>query len=313
LARTYFAGDALPVYNPWLGPDQFAAWLGCEMELRVAQFTSWVKPFVKDWSQHQTFEIDPHNKWWQLYLDLLVASVEYGKDKWVTSYPDLHCGVDGLAAVRGPENLLMDMLTEPAMLTEPMKEMTRLFKYVFDVTSDIILPAGQGTSNWTMGWSDQCFMCIGHNDVTCMISPELFDRFCFDDTRECSARADINIYHLDGPGQISHLDRLLSIDSLNCIQWIQGAGSPPPSQWLDLLERIQASGKSVQVYYGPGHSNDADLHREVELLCSKLDPCRLFIWAIVNSIEQADALVQHTKEICKSKRSGHMFIPKALN
>ena len=54
LARTYFAGDSLPVYNPWLGPDQFAAWLGCEIELRVAQFTSWVKPFVKDWSEYQS-------------------------------------------------------------------------------------------------------------------------------------------------------------------------------------------------------------------------------------------------------------------
>jgi len=36
-----------------------------------------------------------------------------------------------------------------------MRQMTQLFKDVVDETSRIILPAGQGTSNWTMGWSAQ--------------------------------------------------------------------------------------------------------------------------------------------------------------
>jgi len=310
LARTYFGGDALPVYNPWFGPDQFAAWLGCEMELRVAQFTSWVKPFVVDWSKHQQFEIDSGNKWWRLYLKLLAASVEKGKDKWVTAYPDLHCGIDGLAAIRGHENLFIDMFSEPAMLIKPMKEMTRLFKYIFDTASDIILPGGQGTSNWTLGWSDQRFMCVGHNDVTCMISEELFDKFCMEDTRKCIEYPNVTLYHLDGPGQIRYLERLLEIPRLNCVQWMQGAGNPPPSQWLDMLCRIQAAGKSVQLYYVPGHGDDVNLHKEIEVLCSRLDPCRLFIRATVHSIEEADALVQHTKDVCKEKRSGYTFAPK---
>ena len=111
LARTYYAGDALPVYNPWLGPDQFAAWLGCEFTLRVKDFTSWAKPFVQDWSKHQHLSIDTENKWWKLYIETLRRSVEAGKGKWVTAYPDLHCGIDGLAAIRGSEKLMMDMMS----------------------------------------------------------------------------------------------------------------------------------------------------------------------------------------------------------
>ncbi len=38
LARTHFAGDALPVFCPWLGPDQFAAWLGAELDAQAARF-----------------------------------------------------------------------------------------------------------------------------------------------------------------------------------------------------------------------------------------------------------------------------------
>ena len=71
LARTHYAGDALPICHPWLGPDQFAAWLGAEMTILPKEFTSWVKPFVDDWSKFVELAIDPDNKWWRLYLELL--------------------------------------------------------------------------------------------------------------------------------------------------------------------------------------------------------------------------------------------------
>jgi hypothetical protein len=55
LARTHYAGDALPVFCPWLGPDQFAGWLGAELILRPRANTSWSVPFVKDWDAHPEF------------------------------------------------------------------------------------------------------------------------------------------------------------------------------------------------------------------------------------------------------------------
>jgi hypothetical protein len=51
-ARTHFAGDALPVFCPWLGPDQVAGWLGSELQLKPKENTSWSKPFVEDWNEH---------------------------------------------------------------------------------------------------------------------------------------------------------------------------------------------------------------------------------------------------------------------
>ncbi|HTZ50902.1 MAG TPA: hypothetical protein VMF68_04570, partial [Spirochaetia bacterium] len=41
LSHTYFAGDALPIHNPWLGPDQFAAWLGGTLSFSTRDNTSW--------------------------------------------------------------------------------------------------------------------------------------------------------------------------------------------------------------------------------------------------------------------------------
>jgi succinate dehydrogenase flavin-adding protein (antitoxin of CptAB toxin-antitoxin module) len=292
LSRTYYAGDALPVYNPWLGPDQLAAWLGADILLKPKDFTSWVTPFVDDWARFPNLAIDPDNRWWILYLEIVRASVKAGRGKWITAYPDLHTGIDGLSAIRGPERLLVDLLERPGEIKRAMAQMTEQFKFVVDTVSEIVLPSGQGTSNWTMGWSSGRFLCIGQNDFTCMISPAMFDEFCFEDTLETTDYVDRSIYHLDGPDAVRHLPRILEIESLDCVQWIHGAGQPSASHWLELLKRIQDAGKSVQVYYGPSHGDEADINAELEILCRELDRDRVFFWATVGSIEEADRLVQ---------------------
>jgi hypothetical protein len=291
LSRTYFAGDSLPVFNPWLGPDQFAAWLGAELQLKPREFTSWVRPFIEDANSYPRFRLDPSNRWWSLYLELVRGSAERGKGKWITTYPDLHTGIDGLAAMRGPEQLMFDMLESPGIVHRAMAQMTELWKTIVDLVTGIVLPAGQGTSNWTMGWSEQRFVCIGQNDFSCLISPQMFDAFCLEDTAECTNHVDRTIYHLDGEGAVKHLPRILQIERIDCVQWIQGAGRPLPSNWIDMLKSIQAAGKSVQLLYAGAHGGDADFQRELEILCKTLDPRRLFVFIEARSIAEADSLV----------------------
>ena len=297
LARTHYAGDALPVFCPWLGPDQFAGWLGAELVLRPREATSWSKPVDQDWSELLPLRIDPGNHWWKLYLELLRESVRVGRGKWVTGYPDLHTGLDALSALRGPGRLALDLAEAPAAVQEAMKQLTALWCHVVDTVSDIVLPAGQGTTNWTMGWSARRFLCIGQNDFSCMISPAMFEAFCWQDNLQCCEHADLSLYHLDGPGAIRHVPALLRLEKLHCIQWIQGAGQPLPSQWLGLLRQIQAAGKSVQLYYGGTHGGDADLKRELDILCRALDPNRLFIWATVDSAQKADEVVAYAARV----------------
>jgi predicted ferric reductase len=79
---------------------------------------------------------------------------------------------------------------------------------------------------------------------------------------------------------------------LTCVQWIQGAGQPLPSHWLPLLQRIQAAGKSVQLFYAGSHGGDADYAAELDALCSNLDRTKLFIVMDARSVEEAEALVK---------------------
>ena len=302
LRRTYFAGDALPVYVPWLGPDQFAGWLGADLIFRPREHnTSWVIPFIKDWADHRQFTVDRDNRWWKLYLELVRRSVEAGKGKWVTGYPDLHTGIDALCAMRGAEQLALDLVDNPDALRTAMRQMTELWKYVVDVVTDLILPTGQGSTNWTTGWSAGRFLCIGQNDFTCLLSPLAFREFCLEDNRECTRYVDCTMYHLDGPGAIRHLPEICEIAELNCVQWIPGAGAPPQSQWIELLKQIQELGKTVQVWPLWNCSLDS-LLEEVGVLCRELDPTRLFIVAEVPTVAEAEALVRITKEASLSSR-----------
>ena len=299
LSHTHYAGDALPVHHPWLGPDQVAAWLGAEMFLKPRQFTSWVNPCVSKWTENSQLKIDPDNRWWQLYLEIVRASVQAGKDKWITAYPDLHTGLDGLSALRGPENISMDLITDSDIVHSLMKQMTQLWKDIVDTVSDLVLPTGQGCSNWTMGWSEKRFLCIGQNDYTCMISPQMYKEFCVYDNRHCCEHADYSLYHLDGPDAIRHLPRILEIENLTAVQWIQGAGNPYPSQWLDMLSQIQAADKGIQVMYYPSHGGDADLFEEISILCENLDPTKLFFCIQRDSVKEAEALLEHARRVCR--------------
>jgi 5-methyltetrahydrofolate--homocysteine methyltransferase len=131
----------------------------------------------------------------------------------------------------------------------------------------------------------------------------MFDEFVLEDTTACAEHVDRTIYHLDGPSALQHVPRLLRIEALHCIQWIQGAGKPYPASWTDLLNRIQAAGKTVQVWYATPFTGTAAFLRELDVLCSELDPLRLFVAAEVPTVEQAELAMRRVEEACRQARA----------
>jgi hypothetical protein len=152
--------------------------------------------------------------------------------------------LDILASFRDTQNLLMDAIDQPEEVDRLVSEITKLWLRYYEELDQIIRPACRGTSCWTPIWSSgktymlQC-------DFSYMISPAMFERFVVPDIASCCNYLDHGFYHLDGKGQIPHLDMLLSIDRLRGIQWIPGDGQPSPDQWLDLFKTNQECRKIV--------------------------------------------------------------------
>jgi 5-methyltetrahydrofolate--homocysteine methyltransferase len=87
-----------------------------------------------------------------------------------------------------------------------------------------------------------------------MLSPKLFDEFVLPHVEEQCERLDRVIYHLDGPGQIPHLNSLLKVERLDGIQWVPGAGEElqgndcGSQKWIPLYRKILEAGKLLVLY-----------------------------------------------------------------
>jgi hypothetical protein len=91
-------------------------------------------------------------------------------------------------------------------------------------------------------------MHIPSCDFSFMIRTQQFVRYQLDLNRREMAHMDHNVYHVDGKGVARHIDLILELPKLNAIQWVQGMGDDTPiMQWVPLIKRIQAAGKSVMV------------------------------------------------------------------
>jgi len=76
----------------------------------------------------------------------------------------------------------------------------------------------------------------------------MFEEFGLPVLREEVVPMPHNVFHVDGRGVLKDLDLILSVPEIQAIQWVQGMGHDLPiMQWVPLIRRLQAAGKSVMV------------------------------------------------------------------
>jgi hypothetical protein len=243
LSLSSLKADIIPVANTQLGPGSLAGILGADLE--VGADTIWVKP-CSDFGDEILF--DEGNRWWQLHRNLLSACKRRAQGRYYVGMPDLMEGLDTLAALKGAEAVLMDMVMRPEVLDEQLKKINQLYFSVFDSLYDIISEQGEMAfcyfSIWAPGKASKL-----QSDISIMFSENDFRRFAQPYLREQCQRIPYTLYHLDGVGAIRHLDAVLEIEELNAVQWTPGVGEPQGGdpKWYDLYRRILAAGKSVML------------------------------------------------------------------
>ncbi len=252
LEATRFYGDAWPKWWLNFGPGIVAGFLGAQVH--CAPDTVWFGAGAPAGAQniqdmHPTY--DAGNFWWRRIQELTRVAVERWGNQASVSITDLGGNLDILASLRTTEQLLLDLYDSPDEVERLASEITRLWLRYYDELYAVVQKAGRGTTPWAAIWSPgRCYML--QSDFAYMISPRMFERFVLPDLAACCDALDHGFYHLDGKGQIPHLDMLLSLKRLRGIQWIPGDGAPPPEEWLPLLKRIRDGGKLCQVNVSPG-------------------------------------------------------------
>jgi 5-methyltetrahydrofolate--homocysteine methyltransferase len=86
------------------------------------------------------------------------------------------------------------------------------------------------------------------SDFSAMIGPGMFKEFILPELRSCCKMVENSFYHLDGPGELAHLDMILGIPELKGVQWIPGDGKPDYKHWPEVYKKIRDAGKLIQIF-----------------------------------------------------------------
>jgi len=237
-------GNAFPNFPMSLfGPGVMAAFLGCTPH--GTEQTVWFTPPDSDMPLSEMhFTFDENNIYFRRVCDMYAAAMDKWHGKVVVSMVDMGGVLDVLATMRGTENLLMDLYDEPEEVLRCVNELQELWFRYFDHFNSIMAPEAQGYSDWMNIFYEKPGYVL-QSDFSFMISPDMFNTFVMPELASSAARLYKAVYHIDGIGELAHLDSLLSIKDIAGYQWAPGAGNPAQMNWDDLLSRILGTGKKL--------------------------------------------------------------------
>lgn len=241
-----FLGDAFPNVWPNFGAGTASAFLGAD--LRNGEDTIW---FTYDRMNQPIQSLDlmvrPDNYWLKRVKDIAQAAVRRWQGTVQTGITDLGGTLDILATFRGFEQLMYDLFDNPEHVDRLINQIHGAWWSCFLEFESIHSAANPGYSCWAGIFSEKPYAML-QCDVAYMLGPDIFERFIKPELMVSASRVPRSFYHLDGPGQLVHLDSILEIETIDGIQWIPGANQPDASCWPQVYKKISDSGKKIQVF-----------------------------------------------------------------
>ncbi len=246
IAGKTFPAETFPLFMPNLGPSVYSAFYAGRLEF--AETTSWFEPVIANLDDLSMLQADPFaSVYFKKIEQMTRAALTRCGDRYWVGYTDLHAGLDCVAAWIGADALFTAMAGEPEKLAPLLELSVRDFHRIFDWFEAMLQAQAQPSSTWID------IPCRGRfhvpsSDTSSMISTDYFNRFALPGIRREMVGMERAVFHVDGRGVARHLDVILAQPDIQAIQWVQGLGPDwPILQWVPLLKRILAAGKSVLV------------------------------------------------------------------
>ncbi|MFW5845119.1 MAG: hypothetical protein ACOCXJ_02735 [Planctomycetota bacterium] len=249
--RTGHAGEGFPFLLPGFGPGCVAACLSDHFTFKDS--TIWLEP-PEPWDRGRLQAITPQSRapFHGLAVTVLKRLVARMQPHAVISMPDLGWPMDTLSALHGNAELCMDLIDEPEEVTAVGAVLEEIIWDCHATFDAIIRPGNHGCHTERMRWLSAEPMRMEGCDFSALIGPDMFADFVLPEVeRSCARTGGRVIFHLDGPGELPHVEHLLGTD-LHAIQWVQGAGNPGPTDpcWDELYRRLIDADKRICIGAG---------------------------------------------------------------
>jgi 5-methyltetrahydrofolate--homocysteine methyltransferase len=218
-ANTCFLADSLPVYWSNFGPGMVANFMGGDYML--SENTVWYdrNPLIKDIEQMPELKFDTDSVMWKT----LCAEYAYFFDKnrgGFATYADLGGTIDIGASLLGAENLMVEMYDHPDELHALLDKIDDVWLESFRLSSEILMRGQKYYSSWLTLIRERAWYPL-QADLSVMLSPSAFETFVVPSLeRVAKAIGGKTAYHLDGRGEIKHIDRILAIPEIDTVEWV---------------------------------------------------------------------------------------------
>ncbi|HBC89190.1 MAG TPA: hypothetical protein DCZ94_19800 [Lentisphaeria bacterium] len=242
-----FLGEAIPFHYLEFAADHFSILLGADLVF-PGEGGGWPLHFVNSWEKTE-LSFKRHGKWWRRTVDFAEAiKKRFGDDIMIAS-PTFVANLDALVAVRGANDVLLDMMDQPALIRRALDQVLKSYKEIL-AEYEILFEYKRLGSITRHGIYSKGRINVPQCDLSCMLSGEMFREFVLPYLKAEMECYDAVEYHLDGPDAIRHLEDLCSIDKLGVIQWVSGAGNEK-KDWTWLHDKIDALGKGQILWANP--------------------------------------------------------------
>ncbi len=244
--RNYELGDILPVAFVERGTVSLAAYLGAEVEL--TDETIWYHPRREIPEHWGPLRFDPDARWFRIHEAVYRQSMALADHDYVIGHPGIGANIEALAALRGSEALMLDLIENPDWVHAKLREINQAFFAAYQRIYEIIrLPDGSSCTSYFALWGEGKTSVITLDPIA-MISPTMFEEFVLPPLVEQVNWLDHSLLHVDGTAALRHLDLILGVARLQAVEW-----TPEPTQpgggdpcWYPLYRRIKDAGKAVQ-------------------------------------------------------------------
>ena len=241
--------ETVPSLDIHLGAGSLALYTGAKPHFRDE--TLWYEPCIKDYEKDTPLTFGPDSEWLVRHLDMTREGIELCKGTDMKpGFPDICESIDILAALRDPQTLCYDLYDYPEEVHACLNQLDDAYKLAYECFEKLIRqPDGFILNSAFYLWGKgrvgkvQC----DHNAV---MSPKGYKEFQLPHHQSQCQWLDRTAYHLDGPDCARHIDDVLGVKELTCLQYTPAHCEPEMEMYDHIYKKAVDAGKRVWVHLG---------------------------------------------------------------
>ena len=285
MESTWWGGEAIP------SSLLMAGWVSCLGGTpRFDPSTIWFQTREVDFARPSPFRHDAASPWVRKYRKLLFSLCDAaGRSDFLVGKPGGLPANDLLSMLMGTTDFLVALVDHPEWMADAILTGARDQLRVRQELQALVRERHEfwyGNAGWMPFWAPEPFIST-QSDVSCMLSPYMFEQFVIPELEIYAEAFGSLWYHLDGGDARQHLSRLLSLPYLRVVQYVPAPGEPPNGPGhFDLYREIQKAGRIIHIQVPKEH---------VEPLLRELDPALLMLQTQCNDVAEGEALLEAAK------------------